>query len=104
MATLERIEVLSFARLLAGLIAFVGLITGTLYSVVRAIIGVLVSNGWIGSQSTPGVGWGAPLTLLAIIVMSIMWVTRGFIARAIGVFLYNLVPRRVGGIELHFGQ
>ena len=78
--------------------AFVGLIAGILYSFGGAIIDVLVSNGWITSASTPGVGWGTALAFLALIGMTSIFATFGLTAGAIGAFLYNLVAgRNVGG-------
>ena len=82
----------------------VGLIAGILYSFGGAIYDVLVSKEWITSASTPGVGWGTALAFLALIAMPIMFATFGFIAGVLGAFLYNLVARWVGGIEMHFEQ
>ena len=97
MAKSKKIGVLSLAKLLAGLMAFVGLIVGILYSFGGAIIDVLVSKGWITSASTPGVGWGTALAFLALIGMPSIFATFGLIAGAIGAFLYNSVAGRVGG-------
>ena len=77
--------------------ALVGLIFGILYSFGGAIIDVLVSQGWITTASTPGVSWGTALAFLAIIGMPIIFATFGFIAGAIGAFLYNSVAGKVGG-------
>ena len=97
------IGVLSLAKLLAVLMAFVGLATGILYSFGGAIYDVLVSKGWITSASTPGVGKGTALAFLALIGMPILFATFGFIAGVIGAFLYNLAARWVGGIEIDLG-
>lgn len=96
----RKIGVLSSAKLLAGLMALVGLVAGILYSFGGATIDILVSNGWVTSASTPGVGWGTALAFLALIAMPSIFATFGLVAGAIGAFLYNLVAGRVGGIGL----
>ena len=109
MATLETVGVLSSAKLLASLMALAGLAAGILYSFGGAIFDVLVTKGWVtsassGTWSTPGVSWGTALAFLALLGMPIIFATSGFIAGAVGAFLYNLVARWVGGIELHLEQ
>ena len=52
--------------------------------------------------SRPGVSWGTALAFLALIEMPIIFGAVGFTAGAIVGFLYNLVARCVGGIEMHF--
>ena len=49
MATLEKVGVLSSAKLLAGLMAVVGLVAGIFYSFGGAIIDVLVIMEWVTS-------------------------------------------------------
>lgn len=97
MAKSKEIGVLSLANLQAILLAFVGLIAGILYAVIGAIYDVLVSKGVLVSDFTPGVSKGTALAFFAIIGMPILFAIFGFIAGAIGAFLYNLVAGRVGG-------
>ena len=99
MAKSRKLGVLSLAKLLAGLMAFVGLIAGISYSFGGATIDVLVSKGWITSASTPGVGWGTALAFLALIAMPSIFATFGLIAGATGAFLNNLVAGRVSGLD-----
>jgi hypothetical protein len=104
MAKLNKIGVLSSAKLVVGIMALVGLIAGILYSFGGAIYDVLVSIGWTTSASTPGVGYGTALAFLALIAMPIIFATSGFLAGAVGAFLYNLVAGWVGGIEIDFEE
>lgn len=89
------IGVLSSSKLLAFLMAVVGLIAGILYSFGGAIYDVL---------TTGSVNLGTALAFLALIGMPIIFAIPGFIVGAIGAFLYNLVAGWVGGIEMDFDQ
>jgi len=95
MATLKKIGVLSSSKLLAFLMAVVGLIAGIIYSFGGAIYDVL---------TTGSVNLGTALAFLALIGMPIIFAIPGFIVGAIGAFLYNLVAGWVGGIEMDFDQ
>jgi len=95
MATLKKVGVRSSSKLFAVLMAFVGVIAGILYSFGGAIYDVL---------TTGSINLGTALAFLALIGMPIMFAIPGFIAGAIGAFLYNLVAGWVGGIEMDFGQ
>ena len=86
-----------------------GLIAGVLYSFGGATFDVLVSAGWItsassGAWSTPGVSWGTALAFLALVGMPIIFAIPGLIAGAFGALLYNVVARRVGGIEVRIDR
>jgi hypothetical protein len=91
MATLTNIGVLFSAKLQAILMAFVGLVAGVLYSFGGAIYDVV---------TTRSVNLGTALAFLALIGMPIMFAAFGFIAGAIGAFLYNVFAGWFGGIEI----
>jgi len=95
MATLKKIGVLSSSKLLAVLMAIVGLIAGILYSFGGAIYDVF---------TTGSVNLGTALAFLALIGMPLIFAIPGFIVGAFGAFLYNLVAGWVGGIEMNFDQ
>ena len=107
MAKLKKIGVLSFTKFLAALMAFAGLITGILYSFGGAIYDV-VKGFPVGSEGDlPTWLCGPPVCLIAfgaIIGMPIIFAVPGFIAGAIGAFLYNLGARWVGRIEVDLEQ
>lgn len=104
MSQVKEIKVLSFARLQAVLMAFVGLVAGIFYSFGGFIIDVLVSTGLITTTSTPGVGFGTVLAFLALIGMPIIFAIFGFITGIIGAYLYKssagLVVRFLGEMGL----
>jgi len=106
MTKAKHIRVLSFAKFQSALFALLGLLAGILYSFGGLIIDVLVSIGWVSSASasTPGLGFGTVLAFGALIGMPIIFAAFGFIVGVIEAFLYNLVARRFGGMEIDFDQ
>ena len=92
MAKLKRLGVLFSAKLQAILMAFVGLIAGILYAFGGAIYELLT-----GSLNS-----GTALAFLALIGMPIVFAIFGFVAGAVGAFLYNLVAGWFGGLEMDF--
>ena len=82
------------AKLQAIIMAFAGLIAGILYSF----------GGFVYEAVTGSLNSGTALAFLALIGMPITFATFGFIAGAIGAFLYNLVAGWFGGIEIDFEQ
>lgn len=90
MAKLKRIGVLSSAKLQAILMALLGLVAGISYSF----------GGAIYELTTGSLNSGTALAFLALIGMPVVFAIVGFIGGAIGAFLYNLVARWVGGIEV----
>jgi len=94
MTTLTAIGVLSLAKLLAGIMASVGLIAGVLYAGIGAIYDI----------RRVGLNPGSALACLAIIGMPILFAVAGFSVGALGAFLYNLVAAKVGGMAVSLGQ
>jgi hypothetical protein len=104
MTELKRIEVLSTAKLAAGVMALAGLIAGILYSFGGLIIDALVSGGLITTSETPGLSFGTVLAFGALIGIPIIFAIPGLIVGAIGAFLYNLAARWIGGIRVDLEQ
>ena len=94
MAKLKKLGVLSSAKLLATLMALVGLISGILYAF----------GGFIYELLTGTLNAGRALAFWALIGMPIAFAIPGLIAGAIGALLYNLVTRWIGGIETDFEE
>ncbi len=90
MATLESIGVLFSAKLQAIVMAGVGLVAGILYAGLGAIYDVFKGQ----------LGFGTALAFLAIIGMPILFAAFGFIAGALGAFVYNAFARWFGGIQM----
>ena len=91
---LKRIGVFSLAKLQAILMAFVGLIIGIFSTVLEAMLGMFLGF--------PGFGMG--LGFLSIVILPVIYAIFGFVSGAIGAFLYNLIAKWVGGIELEFEE
>ena len=94
----SRVGVLSYAKISAIISAIIGLILGIFYAILFSIIGAT------GAAATgePSAGLFAGLGFAMIIVMPIFYGIIGFIFGALGAFVYNLVAKWVGGIELDF--
>jgi hypothetical protein len=90
MAKLKRVGVLFFAKLQAIVMACAGLIAGILYAF----------GGFFYELLTGTLNSGTALAFGALIGMPVTFAVFGFIAGAIGAFLYNLVARWFGGIEM----
>ncbi len=90
MATVTHIGVLFSAKLVAILMAFVGLLAGVLYAGIGAIY-----DATRGSLNV-----GTVLAFMAIVGMPAVFAASGFVAGAIGAFLYNVFARWFGGIAL----
>jgi len=103
---LNKIKVLSLAKLQAVIMSIAGLIAGILYSIGGLIIDVLVSIEWVSPvvASTPGLSFGTVLAFGALIVVPVLSAIIGFLAGAIGAFLYNFFGRWFGGIDIDFCQ
>lgn len=98
MKTVKSVGVMSVAKLEAVIMAIAGLIMGVLYAFASASLGVLGTV--VGGSAGFLLGFG----LLSIVVMPVLFAIMGFIAGAIGAFLYNIVAGKVGGIELEFDK
>lgn len=93
MVELKRIGVLSMAKLQAIIMAVFGLLMG-LSAAFFSALGAMFSSPDISGMLGMGMGF------LAVIAFPILYAIFGFIAGAIGAFVYNLLAGVVGGIEL----
>ncbi|MDK2907911.1 MAG: hypothetical protein PWQ87_369 [Candidatus Woesearchaeota archaeon] len=89
MQKLNKIGVLSVAKVNAVIGAILGLIWGIFAAITGTSFAVL-----------GGLGFMAGLGLWSIIVFPIIYALIGFIGGVIGAFLYNLVAGWIGGIEI----
>jgi hypothetical protein len=94
MAKINKIGVVSSAKLLGAMMLIIGLIAGILYSGIGVIVDALGR----------GLNGGTALAFLALIGMPLIFATSGVLVGAIGAFLYNLVAGWVGGIEMDVEQ
>lgn len=86
-AVLKKLGVLSVAKLEAVVFAVVGLIEGILFAAIGASLGLYDIGG-----------------ILSIVTMPILFGILGFIAGAVGAFIYNLIAGKIGGIEMEFEE
>jgi len=94
---IKRIGILSYAKISCILSAVLGLIVGIFYAIIGVFIGATAVTGAAGE---PSAGLVAGLGIAAIIVTPIIYGIMGFISGVIIAWLYNLVAKWVGGVEL----
>ncbi len=87
MSVLKRIGVLSFAKIYGAIGAIIGFILGLVVSLVGVAAG---SFGAFG--------------VFSIVILPIIYGLLMFIMGAVSAFLYNVIAKRVGGVELEFDQ
>ncbi len=87
---IKRFNVLKLAIFQSALMAAFGLIAGLFVLLFGSMMGAMGGSGMPGMLG--GVG--------AVIILPILYGVFGFVAGAIGAFIYNLVANLVGGIEI----
>lgn len=87
---IKRFNVLKLAIFQGALMAAFGLIAGLFVLLFGSMMGAMGGSGMPGMLG--GVG--------AVIILPILYGVFGFVAGAIGAFIYNLVANVVGGIEI----
>lgn len=99
---LKSIGVLSCGKVLGVLYALLGLLIGlpiALFSLIGAIVGM--GSPQSGSD---GLIFGTLFGVGAVIFLPIFYGIIGFVGGLISAFLYNLIARLVGGVELEVEQ
>ena len=89
---LKKLGVMSVAKISAIIYGIFGLIAGIAIAVMGSAFGAMAGFG----------GLGAAFGILMIIIMPIFYGIIGFVAGAIFAWLYNVIARWVGGIEMNF--
>lgn len=92
---LKSIGVLSCGKVMGILYAVLGLIFGGLFSMF-ALIGLAFQPGGSGGDAVAGLVFG----IGAVLFLPIFYGMIGFIGGLIMAFLYNLIARYTGGLEL----
>lgn len=102
---LRKIGVLSCGKVLGALYALLGLIIGAIYALFAVLIGLIgAATAVDSSDALMGGAGGVIFGVFSIILFPIFYGIIGFIGGIISAFLYNLVARYVGGIELEIDQ
>ena len=92
---LRSVGVLSVAKMMGAIYGLMGLIFIPIFLIVAAA-GMMGA----GDNKMAGAAAGVGMVVMALI-MPIMYGVIGFIAGAIGAFLYNFLAGRLGGIEMN---
>ena len=90
MVEIKRIGVLSMAKIQALVMGVMGILLGLIYAIMGIFYGV-TNNSFL-------IGFG--LGVLAIILVPLMYGGFGFVCGAFGAFVYNLIAKWVGGIDI----
>lgn len=94
--TINRVGVMSAAKISGALYAMFGLIFGAIFSVASLLLG----NAF-GAASGQEDAWiAAAFGIGAVAFLPILYGILGFIFTAIMAALFNLITRMVGGLEL----
>lgn len=92
MAVVKKIGVLSIAKLQAIIMALVGLAVGIFYAIFAKAI---AAAGTAETTVAPiQFGW------IGIIIFPIFYGVLGFLTGAVGAWVYNLLAKWIGGVEL----
>jgi hypothetical protein len=91
--TIKRIAPVSCARITGTLYAILGLIVGACFSLVALA-------GGLAARTDTGIGIGTLVGPSAIVVFPILYGLIGFLSTLIGAWLYNILARMVGGIQM----
>lgn len=95
---IKRIAPLSCARIVGTLYVIVGLIFGAIFSVI-SLAGVFPPQG----DSVGGIGGRSILAIVgpaSVVLFPICYGLLGFLTALIGAWLYNVLARMVGGIQV----
>jgi len=96
---LRKIGVLSMGRISAWIYGIMGLIFGLLFSLIT-LLGMVVGGGYNDRSGILGLFFG----LGAFVIFPIFYAILGFLCGLLTAFIYNLVARYSGGLELEFVQ
>jgi hypothetical protein len=97
---LKKVGVLSYAKISTVIMAIVGLFLGIFYEILNLAFGSQIASAAAAGGTQPD-----PLMTMGpwvILVMPVMYAIMGFIMGVIGAWLYNLIAKWVGGVEVEF--
>ena len=92
MYTIKKVGVLSVAKFYAACTGFIGLIVGILVAITNKLL--------------PAARLTVPATsyLMSIILFPIFYTLFGFIIGAFEAWLYNLIAKTIGGVQIEFDK
>ena len=98
---IKRVGVLSLAKIQAVIMLVFGLIVGVFYGLILMTFGAMFSSMGAGTRGSGEAAGGVFIAgLMAMIFIPIVYGIIGFIAGALGAFVYNSAVKFVGGLEM----
>jgi len=95
--TLQRIDVLSAAKMMGVVYACIGLVGGFMFAFFSLVMGAAYRE-----YTDVGFLFGAVFGVLAVILIPLLYGLMGFVGGAIMAFVYNVLAPRVGGVRFEF--
>ena len=103
LVVLTRIGPVSLAKFQGIVFALIGFIVGLIMGLASLVLGSLLGSlGTSGSHSAIGIFGG--LGLAAILVIPLLYGAIGFIAGLISAWIFNMIAKWIGGIELNINE
>jgi len=94
MKKIKKIGAMALGKVMGAMYAIIGLIIGGVVTIFSVLGSTFSSSGSIGRGTLFGVG--------AIIFLPILYGALGFISGVLSGWIFNLVTRWVGGLEIEF--
>lgn len=94
MKKINHLGVLSVAKFQGAMMALMGLLLGIMFAGMGSLLGGLIA------QSGQNLGFMASGGWFLVLILPIIYGVMGFVMGAIGAFIYNIVAKIVGGIEI----
>lgn len=91
MIKIKKIGVFSLAKIQGVTMAIFGLLAG---------IFIALPGALLGAASSGKLAFGAGFGIASVIIIPIIYGIMGFIAGALGAFIFNVVVKMVGGLEV----
>lgn len=99
MVILKKLGVWSVAKIQAIIMALMGLFVGILVALATATGGTMRST-----EVTPEATLFQAMGYLSVIILPIFYGLIGLVSGVVGAWLYNLIAKWVGGIEMEFSE
>lgn len=97
---INKIGVLSVAKMYALMMFVIMLLISVPYGLIMMIFGATLAGAGGGRNSFMAGGGGIVMGLVIMVALPIFYGLIGFVAGAIGAFVYNIFAGFIGGIEI----
>ena len=99
---INTLGIITFGKFQGVMGLLLGFLLGVIYSFGGLILDTMVTFGWINTSETPGLSIGTILAFGAILGMPLVFSVLGFLLGLLEAYLFNLVARWFGGMNLKF--